>query len=190
MRRKISLSGLGLAVGVCLFGGCATVSVANDFDRSVDFSRYKTFGLVGGHMVVNGVQDDANTLVRDRIQNSVLTVLASRGLVQNNDNPDLIVGYQAGARTRTEIEGMGPYMPGVGPYWNAGWWTPGYMDWWTRTYEEGTLVIDMVEASSKRLVWRSYIRGEVRPPITQENLDKAVAKAFKNYPPAPGAPLK
>jgi hypothetical protein len=171
---------------VLLSSACATVSVATDFDHAADFSKYRTYQLAGGHIVVNGVLDDANTLVKERIQGALMSALQAKGLtpVQGDAAPDLMVGYVAGARRRTEIEGMGPYTPGVGPYWNAGWWTPGYMDWWTRTYDEGTLVIDLVDGPSKRLVWRAYARAEVSPPVTDEKVRAAVNKAFDKYPPS------
>lgn len=173
---------------VMLSSACATaVSVATDFDHAADFSKYRTYQLIGGHIVVNGVLDDANTLVKDRINSALASALNGKGLTQLQPGetaaPDLIVGYVAGARRRTEIEGMGPYSPGVGPYWNAGWWSPGYMDWWTRSYDEGTLVIDLVDGASKRLVWRAYTRAEVNAPVTDEKVRVAVNKAFKNYPP-------
>lgn len=172
-------------LGLSVLTGCATVSVATDFDHTVDFSKYRTYQLVGGHIVNNGVLDDGNTLVKERINGSLVNAMQAKGLtpVQGDAAPDLIVGYMAGARRRTEIEGMGPYTPGVGPYWNAGWWTPGYMDWWSRSYEEGTLVIDLVDAASKRLVWRAYTRAEITQPVTDQKVAKAVDKAFKDYPP-------
>jgi hypothetical protein len=173
---------------VLLSSACATaVSVATDFDHAADFSKYRTYQLIGGHIVVNGVLDDGNTLVKDRINIALAGALKAKGLAQvqpgDTTAPDLIVGYVAGARRRTEIEGMGPYSPGVGPYWNAGWWSPGYMDWWARSYDEGTLVIDLVDGASKRLVWRAYARAEVNAPVTDEKVRVAVDKAFKNYPP-------
>jgi hypothetical protein len=179
--RSTTLVALGLAV--VLLAGCATVSVATDYDRSTDFAKYRTYKFVGGHIVNNGVLDDGNTLVRDRIESALTRELQSKGLTPATGDPDLFVGYMAGARRRTEIEGMGPYTPGVGPYWNSGWWTPGYMEWWTRSYEEGTLVIDLVDAPSKRLVWRAYTRAEVSAPVTEKKVNAAVEKAFKDFPP-------
>jgi hypothetical protein len=170
---------------VVLVSSCATVSVATDFDHGTDFSKYRTYKLIGGHIINNGVLDDGNTLVKDRIHRWLADAMQSKGLtaVEGEAQPDLLVAYVAGARRRTEIEGMGPYTPGVGPYWNTGWWTPGYMDWWTRSYDEGTLVIDLVDAASKRLVWRAYTRSEVSAPVTDEKVSKVVMKAFKDYPP-------
>jgi hypothetical protein len=165
--------------------GCATISVATDFDHTVDFARYRTFTVAGGQLNVNGVSDNGNTLVKDRIKNALVATLRGKGLVEATERSDLIVGYWAGARSRTEIEGMPPYAPEMGPYWYGGWWGPGYTQWWTRTYEEGTLVIDLVDQATHRLVWRAYARTEIKPPVTEERVRQLVENAFKSFPPHP-----
>jgi hypothetical protein len=164
---------------------CATVAIATDFDHTADFSRYRTFGVAGGHVSINGVSDEGNTIVKDRIRNALVSALGGKGLAETAEHPDLLVGYWAGARSRTEIEGMPPYAPEMGPYWYGGWWGPGYTEWWTRTYEEGTLVIDLVDQASHRLVWRAYARTELNQPVSEQKVREIVDKAFKAYPPRP-----
>jgi hypothetical protein len=163
--------------------GCATVSVTTDFDHAADFSRYHTFVFAGGHLSINGISDDGNTIVKDRVRNAVVAALRGKGLTDVPSGGDLVVGYWAGARTQTEIEGMPPYAPEMGPYWYGGWWGPGYTQWWTRTYEEGTLVIDLVDPASHRLVWRAYARTEIRPPMSDEKIREVVDRAFSEFPP-------
>jgi hypothetical protein len=163
--------------------GCATVSVSTDFDRTADFSHYRTFTFAGEHIIVQGVPDDMNTLVKDRIRAAIGSALRSKGLQEASNAPDLLVGYVAGARTRTEIEGSGLYATGLGPFWEGSWWGPSYTHWWVYSYQEGTLVIDLIDAHTKNLVWRSYARAEISVPVTEEKIRKAVDKAFKRYPP-------
>jgi Domain of unknown function (DUF4136) len=181
-RHLAAVFGVALATWV---GGCATVSIATDYDRSVSFSRYRSFAIAGGHIQVDGLLDDGNTLLKDRIQRAISGALRGKGLVETPTGPDLVVGYIAGARTRTEIEGMQPYAPGLGPFWYGGWWAPGFADWWTRTYDEGTLVIDLVDQATHRLVWRAYARAEVKEPVTDQKVREAVDQAFARYPPRP-----
>jgi hypothetical protein len=111
--------------------------------------------------------------------------MAEKGLTETSDHAELTVGYWAGARSRTEIEGMPPYAPELGPYWYGGWWGPGYTQWWARTYEEGTLVIDLVDQASHRLVWRAYARTEIRAPVSDQKVRDIVERAFKAFPPRP-----
>ena len=42
----------------------------------------------------------------------------------SDDNPNVLVGFVAGARTRQELEAMGPYDPMMGPYMCPGYWGP------------------------------------------------------------------
>lgn len=188
MRRALLMKMMGgVAAGVALLTmSCATTSVATDHDPNVDFSRFRTFAFLGGHVWVNGMADDNNTLVKDRIRNSVVATLNTRGMQQVTSHPDVYIGFLAGARTQTEIETTPPYTLGFGPYFGAGgWWGPMYTDWWTRTYNEGTLVIDVVDASSRKLVWRAYAVTEVDKPINDQRMQKVVDKAFKGFPPQP-----
>lgn len=186
MRRALLMKMIGaVAAGAALLTmSCATTSVTTDHDPNVDFNRFRTFAFLGGHIWVNGMADDNNTLVKDRIRSSVVATLNTRGMQQVTSNPDVYVGYLAGARTKTEIETTAPYTQGFGPYFGAGgWWGPMYTDWWARTYNEGTLVIDLVDANSKKLVWRAYAVTEVDKPISDQKMQKVVDKAFKNFPP-------
>ncbi len=182
----------GVAVGLAMLTlSCATVSTATDYDKNVDFARYRTFAFLGGHIWINGIADDSNTLVKDRIRNSVITELTEKGMQQTTTNPDIYVAYLAGAHTRTEIESSGPlatgpYNAGFGPYFGAGgWWGPMYVDWWARTYNEGTLIIDLVDAQSKKLVWRAYAQTEVNKPVSDQKMEQVVDKAMRPYPPKP-----
>src|SRR5947208_3945502 len=155
-------------LGALCLAACATVSVSTDFDHTADFSRYQSFQIAGGHLVHEGVSDDANTLVKDRIETALRGALQAKGLQDKPGQADLDVGYYAGARSRTEVEGLpavGPG-PGFGPFWTGGWWDPTYNDWWTRTYNEGTLIIDLVDTHTKRLVWRAYAQTEVQVPVS------------------------
>jgi hypothetical protein len=60
----------------------------------------------------------------------------------------------------------------------------------TVDYREGTLIVDLIEAAKKQLVWRATIVGTLQDSSI-ENVElgnEAIAKAFQNYPPPPKAP--
>jgi len=175
----------GVAVVLAMLTlSCAPIAVSTDHDKNANFARYRTFAFLGGHIWVNGIADDGNTLVKDRIKSSVIATLASKGMQQVTENPDVYVAYLAGARTRTEIEATGPYNAGFGPYFGVGgWWGPMYVNWWARTYNEGTLVFDVIDASSRKLVWRAYAQTEINKPVSDQKMQKVTDKAFKNFPP-------
>ena len=68
---------------------------------------------------------------------------------------------------------------------------PMYVDQTTVTpYTEGTLNIDVVDASRKQLVWEGLVTSSVTQKTldnVQPSLDAAVAAAFAKYP-LPGPP--
>jgi hypothetical protein len=68
----------------------------------------------------------------------------------------------------------------------------GYWNGYNRTYTEGTLIIDAIDAETNQLIWRGSISGAIDNP---ENLHKKVMKAveiiFRKFPIKPGsAPLR
>ena len=56
----------------------------------------------------------------------------------------------------------------------------------TREFQEATLVVNLAESSKKKLVWRAVIRESVGDDLEKnfQMVNKGVAKAFKDYPPA------
>ena len=80
MRRALFRLMGGAAVGLAMLTlSCSTISVTTDYDKTADLARYRTFAFLGGHIWINGIADDNNTLVKDRIRNSVVATLTTRG---------------------------------------------------------------------------------------------------------------
>ena len=57
------------------------------------------------------------------------------------------------------------------------------------TIQTGTLAVDFYDPAQKQLIWRGSATKTLNPPKEpnkrQKNLDKAVAKLLKNFPPPP-----
>lgn len=60
----------------------------------------------------------------------------------------------------------------------------------TTTIYKGQLDLDMYDSAGKDLVWRGVVSKtldpKAKPEKRQKNLNKAIAKLLKNYPPPPG----
>ncbi len=50
-------------------------------------------------------------------------------------------------------------------------------------YQQGTLVVDLVDAKEKELVWRGWAKGEVNDSVGKEKIDDTTAKILAEYPP-------
>ncbi|MEO8575017.1 MAG: DUF4136 domain-containing protein [Pyrinomonadaceae bacterium] len=122
--------------------------------------------------------------------------LGSKGLQKTDtEGADLYIGYQAAINQEKQ---WNAYSSG-GDYWGYGGWGGwggrrgmGGMSTTTMTTSTlniGTLNLDMYEVSTKRQVWRGEATKTLGSPKTpeklQKNIDKAMAKLLKNYPPRP-----
>jgi len=169
---------------------CATTAVAQDvrynFDSSADFSKFKTYKWVD----IKG-SDHANQLIEKQIQAALDAELAKKGLTKtDSDTADLLIGYQTAVGTEKQFTSYNTGW-GYGPGWGGGWYGGGMSSTTTTgttsTIYIGQLGLDMYESGKKDLVWRGVasktIDPKAKPEKQEKNINKAVAKLLKNYPP-------
>jgi hypothetical protein len=175
--RHISLTAL------LLFGGAAFAQdVQIDYDRSANFSAYKTYQWVEYQRVEVGDQ-----LLNQDIKRAVDEQLAGKGLRRVESGGDLYVGYQAAISQEKQLDGYGSGLGGFGGW--GGPWGGGLSDIHARTstIDIGKLVIGLFDPATKQLVWRGSASKTLDikkdPDKNFRNLEKAMAKLFKNYPP-------
>lgn len=171
---------------VMLFSAYAAAQdVRYNYLPGTDFSKYQTYKWVQ----VPGVQYP-NQLVEAQIKQAIDGQLSLKGLHRiEGDNPDLYVTYQAAINQEKQ---WNAYSSG-GNYWGwGGWGGWGGMETTTvtsSTINVGTLNIDIYDVATKKQVWRGEatktLKNEKKPEKRQRNLDKAMAKLMKNYPPPP-----
>jgi hypothetical protein len=107
--------------------------------------------------------------------------LEAKGLEVTSESPDFSIATHIGKNQRINVTDWGY---GYGPYGRY----RGYsgVDVWE--YEEGTLILDFVDADSKDLLWRGSAKAELRPAATPEKAQKLINEAaeriLKNFPPA------
>jgi hypothetical protein len=188
MRSLDRLVLLGLAVAALLTAaGCADTQrqVRSDYDRTANFSGFRTYDMMpgAGRSPTGG---DYSTLVAQRIETAIHREMTARGYVRDA-NPDLLVNFQVTVENVQKVSTVptaGPpaYSYRYGAY--RGWPTYSY-ETWVREYDEGTLLIDLVDARRQQLVWEGAGTGRV----TKEKLDNieatvnaAVAAIFERYP--------
>ncbi len=160
---------------------CSSVTVQSDFDPEADFSQYKTFRWYEGKPVP-GDELVMYPLVRKRFVESITGNLTSKGLtLMEGEGADLVVVIHAGMKERMQITEWGGYG------WYNPWWGPygGRVD--VSYYEQGTVVIDLVDAKRKELVWRGLGTKAVQrydsPAEAKEAIDMIVGKILNRYPP-------
>jgi hypothetical protein len=172
-----------LTVLACLGGAALAQEVQFDYNRSANFNNYKTYQWVDYKEVPVGDQ-----ILDQDIKRAVDAQLAGKGLRRVESGGDLLVGYQAGISQEKEFNSFGGWGgPGLwgGPFGN---W--GNTRVTSSTIDVGKLVIGLFDPATKQLVWRGSASKTLDikkdPEKNYRNLEKAMAKLFRNYPPVGG----
>jgi len=149
--------------------------VQTDFDHKANFTQYKTYSW----------QEikPADSLWDARIKDAVDAQLAAKGWTQVQSGGDVAIVAIKTTQTQRTLQ---TFYDGFGGGWR--WRGFGGMGESTTTeqdYKEGTLVVDLYDAKTKQLVWRGSVEDTVsdKAEKNEKNLDKAVAKMFKDFPP-------
>ena len=162
---------LSLLVLTCLMSVTALAQqVSVNYDHSQDFSQYHTYAW--GSNNANQVQ---NSILAQVAIQDINAQLQSKGLqmVQENQDPDLIVLANGGLKQQTS--------------WNA-WgmrgWGGGMGSITPEQSIEGTLIVDLHDAKKQALVWRGIAQNTLNNNgnKNQQMVNKAIQKMFQKYP--------
>ena len=161
-----------------LFAGKASAQqVKTDYDREANFGQYKTYSWEQ--------VKTKNGLDVDRIKSAINAQLAAKGWTQvPSDGGISLVAIEATKNEQT----LNTFYDGFGGGWR--WGGFGDATTTTNTYQVGTLVLDMFDTQTKKLVWRSSASDTLSDKTDKniKNLNKAVQKMLQHFP--PGAPKK
>jgi hypothetical protein len=174
---KNTLASIVAAAAAALATGCSTITVSTDYDRQANFASYSTFELRSGESI-------KNRLMRERIEAALVTELTSKGLSRATRRPDLWVSTHVRMSNEKQID-----TTRFGYGWGRwGYWGGGTSVTTVRRVPVGTLIVDLVDAGRKELVWQGVASDAIDPGASAAERDKAVAamiaKMFKDYPPA------
>ena len=161
---------------------CASAQdVHYNFDRSTNFSSYRTYQWVDlDHRV-------PDQLIDSDIKRAVDEQLAQKGLTKVDKNADLYVGYQAVINLERGVNLTAWGTRGGPGGWGWGGLDNGTVTGQTSTIPVGMLLLNLYDPGRKQLVWRGDASKAIDlkrdPNKNYRNLQKAMAKLFKNYPP-------
>ena len=151
--------------------------VTTDFDHQVNFAQYKTYSWQEVKV--------KNSLWNDRIKNAVDAQLQAKGLTRVDSGGDVAIVAIATTQTQRTLN---TFYDGFGGGWGWRRFGGGGFGESTTTeqdYKEGTLVVDLFDAKTKQLIWRGSAEDTLsdKADKNEKNLDKGVAKMFKDFPP-------
>jgi hypothetical protein len=182
----LALFVLALAVSV----GCSSISVTSDYDKTIDFTQYKTYSYYGwadnSDQVLTGFD-------KERLEKAFADEFAKRGFTYAEENGDITVALFIHTQQEQQVSatttGMGAgyggrygYGPGWG--WGGGMSTTTYN---TYDYTVGTLICDVYDTQAQKLVWEGVGKGtiEENPQKREARIPKAVAQIMAQYPVQP-----
>jgi Domain of unknown function (DUF4136) len=157
--------------------------VSFNFDSTADFTKYKTY-----HWEKHPNSKDLDDLTMTQLGAALDAELAKKGLTKKNDgNSDLAIVYQLAVKQEKELTTFSSGY-GMGPGWGGSWYGgTGTSTTSVNTITNGTLALDIYDASSKKLVWRGVatksLDTNAKPEKRQKNMAKGAEKLLKKYPP-------
>jgi hypothetical protein len=177
MSRFTILSAAALAT--MLMVGCATMNVSSHVDRGVDFAAFRTYDWAQADVLPTGdPRLDNNQFFHDYMQGAVEKGLAARRFAKTTYAPDLLIHYHATVTRQIDVAAL------QREYRNCSGRDcyPDVVD-----YEAATLMIDIVDARTHRLVWRAWAQDGMGGVIDhqdrlRERVNVAVEKMLEQLP--------
>jgi Domain of unknown function (DUF4136) len=182
---RLHLCGSGTLI-IALLGvltsSCSSIKVSSDYDRNASFAGYKTYAFTKEAEAL-----PVSDINRARILEAVSNELAAKGFTKSEQSDVLIdLNIKAAQKQTATATSTGPGYYGAGYRygWGGGFTTTTIN---VENYVEGTLFVDMIDASKKQLVWQGRAVGTIDEDATPEkrekNINYAVKQIFTTYPP-------
>jgi hypothetical protein len=182
------LTVLAIALAAALIQpGCA-VTVRTDFDHGADFSSYQTFDwLAPPQRESSAVESESrdpfssNSLLDKRIRAAVERSLDARGYRRAVEaDADIRLNYHVIFRDKLVASGTD-----FGFYnrYRYGGFGTGF-DFSVRQYQEGTIIVDVVDRATDQLVWRGWAASRNNDGNYDEaEISYTIEKILEQFPP-------
>jgi hypothetical protein len=172
-------------VATFLLSGCATMRVSSHTEPGLAWSQYRTFEWGQADALPpsdSRFQKDPN--FRDRIEGAVERQMAANGFERAAASaaPDLLIHYHAAINERIDVDEIDR---------QSGYCTtvdcqPPVTSRVTR-HEAGTLVVDIIDARTQRLIWRGWAQDSVEDVLghrdrVRQTVEEGVSRMFATFP--------
>jgi Domain of unknown function (DUF4136) len=159
---------------------CASMNVSSHIERGITFTNYVSYDWGPADLLpVGDPRLDNNPFFRDYLMGAVEKRMLAKGYERAaaGQPADLLIHYHASVNQKIDVYGVDTQHGYC--YGNC---EPQFVD-----YEQGTLVIDLVDAGSKRVVWRGWAQDSMTGIIDHQDrleaqVDEAVTKMMQLLP--------
>ncbi|WP_083232511.1 DUF4136 domain-containing protein [Endozoicomonas atrinae] len=168
-----------------VLAGCASQKVDWDYDTERSLTGLTTYRWIEPTQESQKLGYQFEALMDQRVHNAVDGVLQTRGFQRVDSDKadvDFLVNYIASQKTRREERQVTTsFGYGFSP-WGLGVST----DSRVQEYEEGSLIIDIIDPETKQVVWRGRSRARIQEDLSPEQrtarINEAVAKILEGFP--------
>ncbi|MGO9306530.1 MAG: DUF4136 domain-containing protein [Candidatus Korobacteraceae bacterium] len=169
---------------ICMLSlGVQAQKIKVEYNKNLDFSRFKTFAW-GQHDAVS------RPMLALAIIGAIEQELTKRGLRKVENNPDVFIQVYGSVDSDMSVSYFDPLYSGMGgiPSFDSSFAMWGYMPGATTTVvvHKGQLVVDVIDASAKKLAWRGKATEKLSDNKLKlvDQVNTAVEKMFQKYPAA------
>jgi hypothetical protein len=158
--------------------------VTTDSDKTADFTQYKTFSFYK-------LSDSAQALSelnKERIVKAIRSALANKGYSESG-TPDFVVNAVAIVKHRQSVSSNTDYYSYGGYYrpynWGAGMGVSSNTTYNVQNYKDGSLIIDIIDAGKKQLIWQGIGNKDVEKPLKdpETQIPELISKILADFPP-------
>jgi hypothetical protein len=199
-----------------IFSSCSTYTkVHSDYDRSTDFSNYKSFAWLPDKADTTNSPYN-NEIIRNNIRNYFGKCMSDRGYAFNAEAPDMLMQLVITNAKKTVERTYNPrpsiyyyrpyyfgsvyYQPYHGGYfyryYPEYYYTPSLLAQGVTTtqaidYVNGAITLNLIDRKQNKLVWAGTAEGDIYDPsVISKDLHPAVHRILAQYPVKPFADRK
>ncbi len=171
---------LVVVVGLILQTSLAAQGIEVEYDKSFDFSPYRSFTIKKGEVIIpREIQRVDEGIVHQWIVTAIVKKLTSKGLLKQDSASDLTVSYVVGSRKQADKLDLGPQILG-GVEGNTPTAPGGQSRTWSREYQEGFVFVDLLDRNGS-LRWRIKATTTGGAVDDEHLLGEVITVGFKKF---------
>jgi len=183
---RIEVAIFWIVLALLIVPACSGIKVSQDYEQGYDFSKLKTYAWKPNDNKEYGIVD--NDLMDQRIRTAIDINLSAMQYRQVfSGKPDFYISYHMSVeqiiRSSNVSGGFSVGGSSSGRYGRIGIGTGGRV----QSYDQGTLLIDMTDGSSNKLIWRGTSTQSVSehsdPEKITQSVNETVEKTLLQFPP-------
>ncbi len=179
---KSNIYAIVIILIMLLISNNGLAQITTDYDKTVDFTKFKTFTFIGW---AEHSDQQINDLDKDRIIAAFEHEFKSRNLVKDTINPDMAVTLYVVIKDKTSVTAYSNYYGGMGYRRSFGYGTGyGSTSYSERDYREGTIIIDFYDEKEKNLIWEGILKKEVKEKAKkrEKSIPENIRKLMYKFP--------